>query len=191
MRSIAILACIFIAGPGEASAHVSRGWLDYAFGKLGLDGIKSLSVVQEEGLILSRVRKDYAAFTFGTQRLSAANRKSETIDVSEYGSVLEFETCAPTNDLLSGRIHKARFRHKVSDADKLVDELLDINEFFFKLKGENWKLRQATKSVLAGSHSLAKSLGGASHPVEVEFRLSKETHQIVLEASSPSMCEKP
>jgi hypothetical protein len=191
LRGGIFVALFCLALPCGASAQISRGWFNYAFNKLGADGIKALSVVQEEGLILSRIRKDYAAFSFGSQRLSAVNRKSETIDVSEFGTVLEFETCAPTSDLLSGKIHKARLRHKSADADKLADEILDINEFFFRATNENWKIKLATKASFVGSHVIPRSIDGASHRVEIEFRMMKEGHHIVLEASAPSICEKP
>lgn len=190
MKRILAIAGAIALVHGTASAQVSRGWFEYGFGKLGLEGSKALGVVVEEGLVLSRVRKDYAAFTTGTQRLSEANRKSDPVNVSEFGMVLEFETCNATNELLSGRISKVRFRWKATDADKLVDEILDINEYFFRVTRENWKVKQATKTLFVGTQSVARTLGDRQLPVAVEFRLSKDTHHIVLTGDAPGACDQ-
>ena len=138
MKKILILLfSIFISNTSNAA--ITSGWFDYALWKLGQDGKSALTAITENGLILSRIRTDYVAFTLGVDRLSEEDRKSTPIDVSEFDFVLEFETCNSTNELLSGTINLARVRHNPSDIDDYVDEFLDIQKFYydiFKSAGE-------------------------------------------------------
>ena len=186
MKKILIfLFSILISNVSIAAVSDSGSWFGYALGKLGQDGQNALSVVTENGLILSRIRNDYAAFTFGETRLSNNERKSKPIDVSEFDFVIEFETCNSTNELLSGTINRVRFRHNPSNVDEFVDEFLDVQKFYYDIFKKSGETKEATMDRYVESY-----LGGTSNisNVTFEIKVSKENHYIELEATSPDVC---
>tara|TARA_B100000953_G_C17916358_1_gene389296 strand:+ start:224 stop:790 length:567 start_codon:yes stop_codon:yes gene_type:complete len=180
---IAILFILFISNISLAA--VSSGWFDYALGKIGQDGRNALNVVTENGLILSRIRNDYAAFTLGEDRLSDEEQESVPIDVSEFDFVIEFETCNSTNELLSGTINRVRFRHNPSNVDEFVDEFLDVQKFYYDIFKKSGETKEATMDRYVESY-----LGGLKYisNVTFEIKVSKENHYIELEATSPDVC---
>jgi len=180
---ISILSILFISN--FSIAAVGSGWFDYALGKIGQDGQNALNVVTENGLILSRIRNDYAAFTLGEDRLSDEEQESMPIDVSEFDFVIEFETCNSTNELLSGTINRVRFRQNPSDIDEFVDEFLDIQEYWYGIFSKSGETKEATKDRYVVSY-----LGGTSNisNVTFEIKISKENHYIELEGSAPGVC---
>ena len=58
--------------------------------------------------------------------------ESEPLDLSEFDFLIEFETCNGDNELLSGEVYKARYRYHTNEAQALADEIIDINEFFYR-----------------------------------------------------------
>ena len=180
---IAILFVLFISN--FSLAAVGSGWFDYALGKLGQDGKNALTVVNENGLILSRIKNDYAAFTLGEKRLSDEEQESTPIDVSEFDFVIEFETCNSTNELLSGTINRIRFRQNPSDVDAFVDEFLDIQKYFFDIYNKSGETKEATEDNYVISYLGAV---GTIQNITYKIKISKEKHHIEMEASAPDLC---
>lgn len=187
MKAIKAGFVIAAMGTSSAGAAISSGWFDYAVGQLGKEGRAALQLIPEEGLILSRIRTDYVAFSFGETRLSEEEQKSEPIDVTDLETVIEFETCDPTNELLSGKIYKARFRHNPSDVATTMEEIIDINKFLVRVAGETRLTRETDEGSYVSVH---KTRLQTVEDVFVEFRMSKGTHFIELEAIAPNVCEE-
>ena len=95
---------IFLATTAKVNAAVSSGWLDYFVGKIGKPGSGAFEVMIENGLILSRLKSNYAAFSFGEDRLSDDERLSEPVDVSEFGFVAEYEVCGDAENFFNNTI---------------------------------------------------------------------------------------
>ena len=183
MKKILILLfSIFISNTSNAA--ITSGWFDYALGKLGQDGKSALTAITENGLILSRIRTDYVAFTLGVDRLSEEDRKSTPIDVSEFDFVLEFETCNSTNELLSGTINLARMRHNPSDIDDYVDEFLDIQKFYYDIFKSAGEIKEATED----RYILSYTGGVGANNVTFDIKISKDSHYIELEGTTPDVC---
>ena len=144
MKKILILLFSILIS-NTSIAAITSGWFDYALGKLGQDGNSALTAITENGLILSRIRTDYVAFTLGAERLNEEDRKSMPIDVSEFDFVMEFETCNSTTELLSGTINLARVRYNPSEVDEYVDEFLDIQKFYYDIFKSSGEIKEATE----------------------------------------------
>ena len=142
-KLLILLLSILISN--TSSASVSLNWFDYAISYFGEDGRNALEVITEEGLILSRVKPDYAAFTLGAERLSEEDRKSSPIDVSEFDVVIEFETCNATTELLSGTIYLARVRYRPFDIDDFMYEFLGIQKDNYDLFKNSGEIQEASE----------------------------------------------
>ena len=185
MKKILILLFSILIS-NTSSAAITSGWFDYALGKLGQDGNIALTAITENGLILSRIRTDYVAFTLGAERLNEEDRKSTPIDVSEFDFVMEFETCNSTTELLSGTINLARVRHNPSDIDDYVDEFLDIQKFYYDIFKSSGEIKEVTEDRYIFSY-----LGGigANLPnVTFDIKISKDSHYIEIEGTAPDVC---
>ena len=194
MKKILIfLFSILISNVSIAAVSDSGSWFGYALGKLGQDGQNALSVVTENGLILSRIRNDYAAFTFGETRLSNNEMKSKPIDVSEFDFVIEFWTCNSTNELLSGTIDRVRYSYQPesdssgysSSLEFFLDEFLDIQKYFNDSWGSNRNVIEATidKYVVTTKGS-TKDIPN----VKIAITIMKEKQNIRLRANAPDVC---
>ena len=183
-KLLIILFSILISN--TSSAAITSGWFDYALGKLGQDGKYALTAITENGLILSRIRTDYVAFTLGSERLSEEDRKSTPIDVSEFDFVIEFETCNSTTELLSGTINLARVRYNPSDIDEYVDEFLGIQKFYYDIFNRSGEIKEATEDRYVFSYS--GGLGADLPNVTFDIKISKEDHYIELEGTAPEIC---
>ena len=184
MKKILILLFSILIS-NTASAAITSGWFDYAIGKLGQDGNSALTAITENGLILSRIRTDYVAFTLGAERLNEEDRKRTPIDVSEFDFVIEFETCNSTTELLSGTINLARVRFNPVDIDEFIDEFLDIQKFYYDIFKSSGEIKEVTKDRYVVSYS-----GGTSNisNVTFEIKISKVDHYIELEGTAPDVC---
>ena len=169
-----------------SNAAISSGWFDYALGKLGQNGQSSLTATTENGLILSRIRTDYAAFTLGAERLSEEDRKSTPINVSEFDFVIEFETCNSTNELLSGTINLARVRFNPVDVDEFIDEFLDIQKFYYDIFKKSGEIKEASSDNYIFSY--LGGLGADLGDVSFEIKISKDDHYIELEGIAAEVC---
>ena len=192
MKIKAIFTMGFLLVANFANAGVSSGWFDYAVGKIGSKGVDTLSLMTENGLILSRIKKlegskYYAAYSFGESRLSDKERKSEPLDLSEFDFLIEFETCNGNIELLSGEVYKARYRYHTAEGQALADEIIDINEFFYRVSKKNGTILSATKEKFKTNYTL--SIWQKVQNVSFSFNLSKERHYIELEASAGSVCQ--
>ena len=174
-------------------AAISGDWFGYAIGKLGQNGHNALSVMTENGLILSRIRNDYAAFTFGETRLSNNERTSKPIDVSEFDFVIEFWTCNSTNELLSGTIDRVRYSYQPesdssgysSSLEFFLDQFLDIQKYLNDSWGSNRNVIEATidKYVVTTKGS-TKNIPN----VKIAITITKEKQNIRLRANAPDVC---
>ena len=194
MKKILIfLFSILISNVSIAAASGSGSWFGYAVSKLGQDGQNALSVVTENGLILSRIRNDYAAFTFGETKLSNNEMKSKPIDVSEFAFVIEFWTCNSTNELLSGTIDRVRYSHQPeedyvenrSSLEVFLDEFLDIQKYFIDSWGSNRVVTEAT----IGNYVVTTKGSTKDIPnVLLAIKIMKEEQNIRLLANAPDVC---
>ena len=193
MKKILIfLFSILISNVSIAAVSDSGSWIGYALGKLGQDGQNALSVVTENGLILSRIRNDYAAFTFGETRLSNNERKSKPIDVSEFDFVIEFWTCNSSNKLLSGTIDRVRYSYQPRDEgsyrsalDVFVDEFLDIQKYF----NDNWSSNRVVKETTVDRYVITTK--GSTRDIAnvlLAIQIMKEEQNIRLLANAPDVC---
>ena len=173
-------------------AAISGDWFGYAAGKLGQDGHNALSVMTENGLILSRIRNDYAAFTFGENKLSDEEMTSKPIDVSEFDFVIEFWTCNSSNKLLSGKIDRVRYSYQPreevnyrSELEVFVDEFIGIQKYFNDSWGSNRVVTETTedKYVLTTKGSM-KDIPN----VQLAIQILKEEQNIRILANAPDVC---
>ena len=185
MKKILILLFSILIS-NNSSAAITSGWFDYALGKLGQDGKIALTAITENGLILSRIRTDYAAFTLGADRLSEEDRKSTPIDVSEFDFVIEFETCNSTTELLTGTINLARVRYNPSDIDEFVDEFLDIQKFYYDIFKRSGEIKEASEDRYVFTYT--GGVGANLPNVTFDIKISKEDHYIELEGTAPDAC---
>ena len=192
MKKILIFLFSVLISNVSIAAH-SGDWFGYALGKLGQDGHNALSVVTENGLILSRIRNDYAAFTMGENKLSDEERKSKPINVSEFDFVIEFWTCNSTNELLSGTIDRVRYSYQPesdssgysSSLEFFLDQFLDIQKYLNDSWGSNRNVIEATidKYVVTTKGS-TKDIPN----VLLAIKIMKEKQNIRLRANAPDVC---
>ena len=182
-----ILSALFMLGSTvQVSAGVSSGWLDYFVGKVGKPGSAAFEVMTENGLILSRLKRDYAAFSFGEERLSEEERVSEPVDVSEFYFVVEYEVCGSAENFFNDKIYKLTYRYHTTDTNTLVDEILDINAFFNKVRGNTQpEVIESTENKLTTSYLLGI---GSINNVVFKNTLSKNVQYIDVSVTADSVC---
>jgi len=182
-----MLSALFVLGSTfQVSAGVSSGWLDYFVGKVGKPGSAAFEVMTENGLILSRLKRDYAAFSFGEERLSDEERVSEPVDVSEFYFVVEYEVCGSAENFFNDKIYKLTYRYHTTNTDTLVDEILDINAFFNKVRGSiQPEVVESTENKLTTSYLLGI---GSIENVVFKNTLSKNVQYIDISVTADSVC---
>jgi len=182
-----MLSALFVLGSTfQVSAGVSSGWLDYFVGKVGKPGSAAFEVMTENGMILSRLKRDYAAFSFGEERLSDEERVSEPVDVSEFYFVVEYEVCGSAENFFNDKIYKLTYRYHTTDTDTLVDEILDINAFFNKVRGNiQPEVVESTENKLTTSYLLGI---GSIDNVVFKNTLSKNVQYIDISVTADSVC---
>lgn len=185
-KSITFGVGIFLATSVQANAAVSSGWLDYFVGKIGKPGSGAFELMIENGLILSRLKRDYAAFSFGEARLNDDERLSEPVDVSEFDFVAEYEVCGDAENFFNNTIYKLNYRYHTSDAQYLVEEILDTNAFFNKVRGDIQPvIVESTETSLVTSYLL-----GINSIKDVVFQttISSEKQYIEISVTADSLC---
>ena len=182
-----MLSALFVLGSTfQVSAGVSSGWLDYFVGKVGKPGSAAFEVMTENGMILSRLKRDYAAFSFGEERLSDEERVSEPVDVSEFYFVVEYEVCGSAENFFNDKIYKLTYRYHTTNTDTLVDEILDINAFFNKVRGNiQPEVVESTENKLTTSYLLGI---GSIENVVFKNTLSKNVQYIDISVTADSVC---
>ena len=173
-------------------AAISGDWFGYAIGKLGQNGHNALSVMTENGLILSRIRNDYAAFTFGENKLSDEERKSKPINVTEFDFVIEFWTCNSSNKLLSGKIDRVRYSYQPRDdgnyksaLEVFLDEFLGIQKYF----NDNWNSNRVVKETTEDKYVITTKGSTKDIPnVLLAIQILQEEQNIRLLANAPDVC---
>ena len=186
-KLIGISGLIFVLSTFKVAAGVSSGWLDYFVGKVGQPGSASFDVMQENGLILSRYKNNYVAFTFGETRLSETERASEPVNVSEFDFVVEYEVCSGPKSFFESPIYKLNYRYHTDKASTLMDEILDINEFFNRVRGNtNPRIVSSTKENLITNYSLGI---GSIQDVDFQTMFSKDKHYIEISVTANNVCK--
>jgi len=191
MKKILIFLFSVLISNVSIAAH-SGDWFNYAIGKIGQDGHNALSVVTENGLILSRIRNDYAAFTMGENKLNDEERKSKPINVSEFDFVIEFWTCNSTSKLLSGSIDRVSYSHQPkgdgnyqSALEDFVDEFLDIQKYF----NDNWGSNRIVTTTTEDQYVITTKGSTRDIPnVFLAIQIMKEEQNIRLRANAPDVC---
>ena len=186
IKAITFGVGIFLATTAQVNAAVSSGWLDYFVGKIGKPGSGAFEVMIENGLILSHLKSNYAAFSFGEDRLSDDERLSEPVDVSEFGFVAEYEVCGDAENFFNNTIYKLNYRYHTSDAQKLVNEILDINAFFNRVRGDTQPvIVESTETSLVTSYLLGI---GSIKDVVFQSTISNENQYIEISVTADSVC---
>jgi len=186
IKAITFGVGIFLATTAQVNAAVSSGWLDYFVGKIGKPGSGAFEVMIENGLILSRLKSDYAAFSFGEDRLNDDEKLSEPVDVSEFGFVAEYEVCGDAENFFNNTIYKLNYRYHTSDAQDLVDEILDINAFFNKVREDTQPvIVESTETSLVTSYLLGI---GSIKDVVFQSTISNENQYIEISVTADSVC---
>jgi len=174
-------------------AAISGDWFGYAAGKLGQDGHNALSVMTENGLILSRIRNDYAAFTFGENKLSDEEMTSKPIDVSEFDFVIEFWTCNSSNKLLSGKIDRVRYSYQPreevnyrSELEVFVDEFIGIQKYF----NDSWGSNRVVTETTEDKYVITTKGSTRNIPnVLLAMQILKDEQNIRILANAPDVCK--
>jgi len=186
IKAITFGVGIFLATTAQVNAAVSSGWLNYFVGKIGKPGSGAFEVMIENGLILSRLKSDYAAFSFGEDRLNDDEKLSEPVDVSEFGFVAEYEVCGDAENFFNNTIYKLNYRYHTSDAQGLVGEILDINAFFNKVRGDIQPvIVESTETSLVTSYLLRI---GSIKDVVFQSTISNEKQYIEISVTADSVC---
>ena len=186
IKAITFGVGIFLATTAQVNAAVSSGWLNYFVGKIGKPGSGAFEVMIENGLILSRLKSDYAAFSFGEDRLNDDEKLSEPVDVSEFGFVAEYEVCGDAENFFNNTIYKLNYRYHTSDAQGLVGEILDINAFFNKVRGDTQPvIVESTETSLVTSYLLGI---GSIKDVVFQSTISNENQYIEISVTADSVC---
>ena len=186
IKAITFGVGIFLATTAQVNAAVSSSWLDYFFGKIGKPGSGAFEVMTENGLILSRLKSNYAAFSFGEDRLSDDERLSEPVDVSEFGFVAEYEVCGDAENFFNNTIYKLNYRYHTSDAQNLVNEILDINAFFNRIRGDTQPvIVESTETSLVTLYLLDV---GSVKDVVTQSTISNENQYIEISVTADSVC---
>ena len=186
IKAITFGVGIFLATTAQVNAAVSSSWLDYFVGKIGKPGSGAFEVMIENGLILSRLKSDYAAFSFGEDRLNDDEKLSEPVDVSEFGFVAEYEVCGDAENFFNNTIYKLNYRYHTSDAQDLVDEILDINAFFNKVRKDTQPvIVESTETSLVTSYLLGI---GSIKDVVFQSTISNENQYIEISVTADSVC---
>ena len=186
IKAITFGVGIFLATTAQVNAAVSSSWLDYFVGKIGKPGSGAFEVMIENGLILSRLKSDYAAFSFGEDRLNDDEKLSEPVDVSEFGFVAEYEVCGDAENFFNNTIYKLNYRYHTSDAQNLVNEILDINAFFNRVRGDTQPvIVESTETSLVTSYLLGI---GSIKDVVFQSTISNENQYIEISVTADSVC---
>ena len=186
LKALMLSALFMLGSTFQVSAGVSSGWLDYFVGKVGKPGSAAFEVMTENGMILSRLKRDYAAFSFGEERLSDEERVSEPVDVSEFYFVVEYEVCGSAENFFNDKIYKLTYRYHTTNTDTLVDEILDINAFFNKVRGSiQPEVVESTENKLTTSYLLGI---GSIDNVVFKNTLSKNMQYIDISVTADSVC---
>tara|TARA_B100000780_G_C20960969_1_gene383580 strand:+ start:174 stop:746 length:573 start_codon:yes stop_codon:yes gene_type:complete len=187
VKNIVFSGLIFLLSASQVSAGISSGWVDYFVGKLGKPGSAAFEVVVENGLILSRLKNEYAAFSFGEDQLNDDEKLSEPIDVSEFSFIVEFEVCGDAKNFFNNTIYKINYRYHTDNTDQLIDEILDINAFLNSVRGDSQpSILASTKDELVTSYLL----GVRSIPnVIFQLTLSKDKQYIEVSVTAKSLCQ--
>jgi len=186
IKAITFGVGIFLATTAQVNAAVSSSWLDYFVGKIGKPGSGAFEVMIENGLILSRLKSDYAAFSFGEDRLNDDEKLSEPVDVSEFGFVAEYEVCGDAENFFNNTIYKLNYRYHTSDAQDLVEEILDINAFLNNVRGDTQPvIVESTETSLVTSYLLGI---GSIKDVVFQSTISNENQYIEISVTADSVC---
>lgn len=183
----AFIAMALCAGNFFSTAYPvnanSSNWFEFFAEYVMKKGKDTFEVMTLEGLILSRLTKNYAAFSFGTTRLSAANRLSEPVDVSEFNFVVGFGVCPGSDDYFDGAVYQVDFRYHTEVADTLIKEILDINEF---INRDLVNIQPVVKSSTEDELVTIYMIGDGA---ELRYTLSREKHYIELMLTVEGVCE--
>lgn len=186
LKNATLSAMFFVLSVIQVNAGISSGWLDYFVGKIGKPGSAGFEVMTEDGLILSRLKSEYAAFSFGETRLSDDEKVSEPIDVSEFDFVVEFEVCGKENNFFDKTIYKLNYRYHTENASTLIDEILDINEFLNRVRGNTQpSIVLSTKKKLTTTYSLGTS---SIKNMIFQTTFSQEKHFIEISVTADTLC---
>lgn len=188
IKTIIFSGLFFLSSASQVSAGVSSSWLDYFIGKMGKNGSAAFEVMTQEGLILSRFKSDYAAFSFGETRLNDSEKLSEPIDVSEFDFVVEYEVCGDAGNFFNNTIYKTNYLYHTDNSDDLIDEILDINAFFNTVRGEKQpSIVSSTEDELVTSYML--SIGSEIRDVVFQTTISKGSQYIEITVTANSLCQ--
>ena len=186
LKSFGLTGLIFVLSTFHVNAGVSSGWFDYFVGKVGKPGSHAFDLMKENGLILSRYKDNYVAFTFGETRLNETERKSNPVNVSEFDFVAEYEVCAGSKSFFEGLIYKINYRYHTDEVQMLMDEILDINEFFNTVRGNvQPSIVSSTKEELITNYLMRI---GPISDVDFQLTLSKDKHYIEVSATANNVC---
>ena len=186
IKAITFGVGIFLATTAQVNAAVSSGWLNYFVGKIGKPGSGAFEVMIEGGLILSRLKSNYAAFSFGEDRLNDDEMLSEPVDVSEFDFVAEYEVCGDAENFFNNTIYKFNYRYHTSNAQTIVSEILDINAYFNRVRGDIQPvIVESTETSLVTSYLLGV---GSVKDVVFQSTISNENQYIEISVTADSVC---
>lgn len=191
-----IASLIIMAGPVSAQqyddwyySHSHIAWFRYLGSVIGGTGSQTLQVVEREGLILSRLAGNRAAYSFESQRIPA-NQRNPNFTTSTFDFVAEYEACNVDQDFLEGTVFKLDLKFKVREVDDLISSIIALQAYFDGHRtpdGVYYNI--ATHQVSETEWLQTRVLGASDRDVIVRFRLSNNTQQIQLQLVNEKLCE--
>ena len=206
MKCTTFLACttiwvVLASGPASAQQHndwyyenSDVRWYRYLVRLVGSTGGDTLqAVVEQEGMILSRLAGNRAAFSFRSDRIPLSQRGPE-FTTGRYDFVAEFEVCDLGQGYLEGKTFKLALKIKAEfgKLDDLVSSITALQAYFDGHKsntGERFYSLPTAEALENGWRQI-REVNNPYENITSYFTLSNASQQIHLEWINETVCEQ-
>lgn len=181
--------CLFFVFSASAvrSEGISKEWIKYFVKFGGQDAHNVLSIMKENGLILSRVDKNYAAFSMGETRLNDEEKNSRNVDEFEF--VVQFHFCGSSDKLLSGKIDRIEYSKNVNSAQELLEEIIDFESFSEEI-GARKNMESVGENYIIYSIGSGGGLSVSGYDAEFNLKIGHNIHNIFFWANLKNVCSE-
>ena len=204
MKRIILLACtaiwvVLASGPASAQQHNDWyyenshvRWYRYLAGLIGRTGSDTLqAVVEQEGMILSRLAGNRAAFSFWSDRIPPSQRGPD-FTTGNFDFVAEIEVCDLGQGYLEGRTFKLDLKIEVGEVDDLISSVAALQGYFDGHKSNTGERLYSppTTEALENSWRQAREVNDPNINITADFTLSNASQQIHLTWINETVCER-
>lgn len=184
-----VVATIFFGITSQASAGISVDWLKYFTNKIGKTGADVVyEVMEENGLILSRLKNHYAAFSLGQDRLSEEERSIiSPVDVSKFDFIVGYKVCQRPGGFFDNVIYELNYHYHTDNAQKLMEEILEIRNYIDILLGPEKFPMESTSTAKESRTSYFVDIGSIKY-LTLETVLSSRKHYIEINVIADHIC---